>query len=282
MSNNLGLSQVAASQNQKEVTINDQAGELDAALTDKLAIAIDSTNARSLTSTELRRHFFFDLDPDGGDPPDAAITLAVPSGISRGLFAVVNDTGFDVTIEITGQALMPPTIADGEAALLTSDGVNVRLAGGGPAVIDTLGDVTDVVLSGLAQGHMLRRNGANEWVNEESPYDLSFFLPGTYSGGALMAQIVLDHAVTFPDGLVGAQGYSGVNATATTVLDLQKNGANAGTIMARFRDIGTLQKFTSAHASIHNHFSLDRHLTHRSVFKQNRSAALAEWRQLAA
>ena len=38
----------------------------------------------------------------------------------------------------------------------------------------------------------------------------------------------------------------------------------------------------SVHASIHNHFNLDRHLNSRSVFKQNRSAALAEWRQLAA
>ena len=52
--------------------------------------------------------------------------------------------------------------------------------------------------------------------------------------------------------------------------------------MARFRDIKTLQKFASAHASIHNHFNLDRHLNPRETFKQNRSVALAEWRQLAA
>ena len=52
--------------------------------------------------------------------------------------------------------------------------------------------------------------------------------------------------------------------------------------MAGFRDIKTLQKFASAHASIHNHFNLDRHLNRRDIFKQNRSAALAEWRQLAA
>jgi putative transposase len=52
--------------------------------------------------------------------------------------------------------------------------------------------------------------------------------------------------------------------------------------MARFRDIKTLQKFASAHASIHNHFNHDRHLNNRDIFKQNRSAALAEWRQLAA
>ncbi len=52
--------------------------------------------------------------------------------------------------------------------------------------------------------------------------------------------------------------------------------------MAKFRDVKTLQKFAAAHASIHNHFNHDRHLNRRDVFKQNRSAALAEWRQLAA
>ena len=51
--------------------------------------------------------------------------------------------------------------------------------------------------------------------------------------------------------------------------------------MARFRDIKTLQKFAAAHASIHNHFNQGRHLYNRENFKLNRSAALAEWRQLA-
>ncbi len=52
--------------------------------------------------------------------------------------------------------------------------------------------------------------------------------------------------------------------------------------MARFRDIKTLQKFAAARASIHNHFNQERHLYNRETFKLNRSAALAEWRQLAA
>jgi len=52
--------------------------------------------------------------------------------------------------------------------------------------------------------------------------------------------------------------------------------------MAKFSDIKTLQKFASVHNSICNHFSLQRHLNHRDAFKQNRSAALAEWRLLAA
>ena len=52
--------------------------------------------------------------------------------------------------------------------------------------------------------------------------------------------------------------------------------------MAKFRDVKTLQKFASVHASIHNHFNHDRHLNRREIFKQHRSAALAEWRQFAA
>jgi putative transposase len=52
--------------------------------------------------------------------------------------------------------------------------------------------------------------------------------------------------------------------------------------MAKFRDMKALQKFAAAHASIHNHFNLGRHLNRRDIFKQNRAAALAEWRQLAA
>ena len=52
--------------------------------------------------------------------------------------------------------------------------------------------------------------------------------------------------------------------------------------MAKFRDVKTLQKFAAIHASIHNHFNQDRHLSRRDIFKQNRSATLAEWRQLAA
>ena len=52
--------------------------------------------------------------------------------------------------------------------------------------------------------------------------------------------------------------------------------------MAKFRDIKTLQMFTSVHAPIHNHFNPDRHRNRRDIFKQTRSSALAEWRELLA
>jgi putative transposase len=52
--------------------------------------------------------------------------------------------------------------------------------------------------------------------------------------------------------------------------------------MQRFRSMKTLQKFSSVHAQVHNHFNQERHLIIRQVYKQRRLAALAEWRVLAA
>jgi putative transposase len=52
--------------------------------------------------------------------------------------------------------------------------------------------------------------------------------------------------------------------------------------MQRFRRVRSLQIFASIHASVTNHFSTDRDLTTRPIFKTNRAAALAEWRQLGA
>ena len=52
--------------------------------------------------------------------------------------------------------------------------------------------------------------------------------------------------------------------------------------MQRFRRMRSLQKFASVHSSVFNHFNHDRSLSSRNIFKLNRSAALAEWRQLGA
>src|SRR5471032_444759 len=50
--------------------------------------------------------------------------------------------------------------------------------------------------------------------------------------------------------------------------------------MARFRRMKTLQKFSAVHASVHNHFAQERHLVSREIYKQRRSAALADWRSV--
>ncbi len=52
--------------------------------------------------------------------------------------------------------------------------------------------------------------------------------------------------------------------------------------MQRFRRMKSLQKFASVHASVHYHFSLERHLVDRQTYKERRSAALAEWQNVMA
>jgi putative transposase len=52
--------------------------------------------------------------------------------------------------------------------------------------------------------------------------------------------------------------------------------------MTRFRSMRSLQKFAAVQSSVLNHFNLERHFYRRDEFKENRSAALAEWRLLAA
>lgn len=51
--------------------------------------------------------------------------------------------------------------------------------------------------------------------------------------------------------------------------------------MLRFRRMKTLQPFASVHAS-YNPFNQERHIVSRDLYKERRSAALAEWRILVA
>jgi putative transposase len=52
--------------------------------------------------------------------------------------------------------------------------------------------------------------------------------------------------------------------------------------MLRFRQMRSLQKFASVHASITNHFNLERHLVDRQTYRDRHSAAIAEWQNLVA
>jgi putative transposase len=52
--------------------------------------------------------------------------------------------------------------------------------------------------------------------------------------------------------------------------------------MQRFRSGKTLQKFSSVHPQVHNHFNQERHFVTRAVYKERRSVALAEWRTVIA
>lgn len=51
--------------------------------------------------------------------------------------------------------------------------------------------------------------------------------------------------------------------------------------MLRFRQMKTLQKFSSVHAACRNHLKQHRHLISRETYEVEGSAALTEWKVLA-
>jgi hypothetical protein len=246
MSNNLALSQVAAAQNQKEVTINDQAGQLDAALTEVLTIEVDDTNTYALTDAELRRHFFI-VVTEGSPAPTAAIAVQAP-GIRRGLFKLLNLTAQTVAIEVPGQTESAPQIAPGENRMLSCDGSDVRTAEIGAPDLGSasIGELLDVDISGIATGQQLSWNGS-ALVPTNEPFDVGVHLPDLSTAGALLAEIVLARPVDFPAGFTGSTGYARIAATAETVLDVQKNGSNVGTVT--FAAAGATPTFALASAT---------------------------------
>ncbi len=118
---NLNLDQVAGNQNQKEVTGNDQADQLDVAITEINTFTVDASDTRTLTAEEFRRTRTFIIDEAGAD---ADIVITVPA-IKRGEFLIRNDTAFNVDVTISGQSKVVPSIAAGRESILQCDGVDV-------------------------------------------------------------------------------------------------------------------------------------------------------------
>ena len=52
--------------------------------------------------------------------------------------------------------------------------------------------------------------------------------------------------------------------------------------MQKFKSCAMVQKFTSYHAQIYNHFNHERHLESRQIYKQKRETVRAEWFQICA
>jgi hypothetical protein len=229
MTNNLDLAQVAPSQNNKETTINNQAGQLDAALTEVLTIEVDDSNAYALSASQFRRHFFI-VVTEGSPAPTAVIAVQVPA-IRRGPFKLLNLTSQVVSIEVAGQSEPAPQIAPGENRMLSCDGSDVRAAGIGTPDLGgaSIGELLDVNISGIAAGQQLRWDGS-ALVPTTEPFDVGLHLPDLSTAGALLAEIVLARPVDLPAGFTGSTGYARLVATAETVLDVQKNGSSLGTV----------------------------------------------------
>lgn len=119
--NNLNLPMVASNQNQKEVTINDQAVALDAAFSEVLAVDLSAADA-TLTKDEFTRNFLLQCSGN-----TVARTVTVFAGIKR-LFAVENQGSEAVNVTAGGASVNVPA---GNVAILHCDGTDVLAASTG-------------------------------------------------------------------------------------------------------------------------------------------------------
>jgi hypothetical protein len=181
---NLNLDQLTGSQSNKHVTVNDANGQIDAAIT------VKTDNIFHIT--------------DGAPVPTAAITLTVPA-VSRGMFVVVNETSFAVTVTISGQSLTAPVVATGSnnAVALTCDGVNVR-------AVAAVGNVANFgIFNFSSAGHNVALSTATNFnltsfvnkgftykitVDETAglvtgTYDLEFYAKDTFLAADLLYQV---------------------------------------------------------------------------------------------
>jgi hypothetical protein len=104
MTNNLNLDQLTTSQSNKEATINNQAGQLDAALTELLVI--DMTNNVTILALDYERHLRFSLTPSG---TGKALTL-----LAQKKFSIIsNDSAHSVNIVLGTTTIALPAGVNG-------------------------------------------------------------------------------------------------------------------------------------------------------------------------
>lgn len=108
--------------------------------------------------------------------------------------------------------------------------------GGGSGGSSTLSGLNDVSVSegaGIDGYYLQWSNSLTKWVAVKfpsQPYDVTMFSPGLMTASQVLARIVIPRAVTFPSGLTGSYANASAAATASTVLSIQQNGTQVGTI----------------------------------------------------
>lgn len=128
---NLQIPDIAASQNQKEVTANAAHNLLDRALNKNVQKTI--AGADTFTVTETRENILIELT----GTPGGAFTVDMPDTNKRTL-AVLNNTGQQATIRNSaGAGASQPVVADGDQSYFHYDGVDFTALGAGGATLFT-------------------------------------------------------------------------------------------------------------------------------------------------
>ncbi len=200
MSDNLNITQVTAGQLQKDVTINEQAGQLDAALTEQYTFVGDVSP--TLTAVEFAENMVFTAD----GAQSALITVTVPSSQKK-LF-LVNNLASNYDLEVD-KGTTTVTVDAGATQMLYADGT-------ADGLFEFLPDASVIV-------------PIYNWFAED-----------TYTSLEVIATIVVAQASSLPENLSLSQAYCEVAPTADADIDVKLNGLSVGTIsFAAAANVGT-------------------------------------------
>jgi hypothetical protein len=125
---NLDIALLDSNATAPEDVVSDGFEAFDAKITGTVACNF-GTATLSLTKDQQAAGSIFHATV-GSPGPGADCTLTFAS-FGIGVFAVINDTGFPLTITYSGQALTAPVLDDGSVGVFCGDGANIRAAGSG-------------------------------------------------------------------------------------------------------------------------------------------------------
>jgi hypothetical protein len=121
--------------------------------------------------------------------------------------------------------------------------------------VASLGSVGDVDLSGIADGDLIKWNGGSSKWEAYTPttaasnefIELSVFAAGVLDNSEVIFSHIVTRDLKLSSGLAGSRAKSIGAATASTVLNIKKNGTNVGTIT--FAASGSTGTFAMATAT---------------------------------
>lgn len=148
---NLGLTHVAAAQNQKEVTINDAVDALDNAMNRALSLAMGDGNL-TLTGAQANRNGLIVLT----GTLTAARILTLPANHRRLAIRNATSGGQEVRAKYPGSGA-EVVIVPGATVLVQGNGGDLFGVGGGAGALD---DLTDVSVGGAVASDVLQFDGS--------------------------------------------------------------------------------------------------------------------------
>ena len=206
MSNNLGRTEVAAAQNQKEVTINDSDGRIDAALTETLAVDVTSANA-VVTTAQYQQ--LIQLNVTGATVAGRTVTLPAIKHFTVVTSASANTESFDVVV---GTSTV--TVPTGESRITYTDGtanglIEVSGGAGGGGISGVR--IEDEGVSTVAAATGINFAGAGVTVTDAGSNEATVTIPGG-AGGTIDVE---DEGVAVVTS--GTLNFTGTGVTATDV-----------------------------------------------------------------